>query len=260
MHFRRLCCRCSDKKTKTRPRRQHSALRGQTPVQKPPSKRAPLRGGKGGEKRQVFFKVSRMPTIKIEQQFAQIGVNSTKAQLKIKNRRLQMKSSSETPEPKIESKMPVFKINNKKINSESGLKSTMELTMDARNDGIDGAFKGINRIVEDGNFLGEMRNPGDRVGMLAKKRTSERLNSKEFNVGLMPKSSPEVAWERGEMRVSWSKHKLVIDWDGDYMPEFTLEPPHSVEVYLSDKPYIRILVEEGDPPVTDPGSNVDDVA
>ena len=202
--------------------------------------------------------MSRMPTIKVEQQFAQLGVNSTKAQLKITNRRRQMKVSSETPEVKIESKRPAFKINNKKIRSESGLKSTMELTLNARDDGRTGALRGTKMAVEDGNFLGETRNPGDRVGMLARKRTMERVGPKQINVGMMPESSPEVDWEKGEMHVSWSKHRIVIDWDGDYMPEVSVEPPHSVEVYLTQAPYVRILVEEG-PPEEAAGANLDGV-
>jgi hypothetical protein len=58
------------------------------------------------------------------------------------------------------------------------------------------------------------------------------------------------------MRINWSKHSVVIDWDGEYMPQFMVDPKHSIEVYLRTEPYFRIMVEEAIDP-NRPGRIVD---
>jgi len=78
----------------------------------------------------------------------------------------------------------------------------------------------------------------------------DTLRKKDVNVGLMPQSSPEVIWDTGHMRINWSKHSVVIDFSGEYMPEMTIDPKYSVEVFLRTEPYFRVMVEE----VIDPGA------
>ena len=223
-------------------------------------KQAPAKRGTSickGLRKRVYLKMPSIPKIKIEQQRAEIGINITQAQMHISNPRRKMRITYEAPKMEIENTMPSFKINRKKINSETGLKSPLELTMQGAAKGREGGMRGARKALEDGNFLGDIRNyPGDKIGELARNRTRERLGPKQINIGLMPESSPEVTWERGHMRMSWSKHSLVIDWEGDYAPEVTVDPPHSVEVYLNQKPYFRVLVEEGDPPESTPGRQV----
>ena len=195
--------------------------------------------------------------INIEQQLAEVGITRTPAQMHIEQQRLQMKITTENPKMEIDRKNPSFKVNRKKINSESGLKSTPELSRDYRDRGRSGSLKGIRTAVEDGNFLGELRRPGDRVARLARNKTmSNLLKKKEMNIGLMPKSSPEVEWEKGHLSINWSKHSIVIDWDGDYMPTLTIDPKHSIEIYLRTKPYFRVIVEEAEDPNM-PGRLVD---
>ena len=185
--------------------------------------------------------------ITIEQQLAEIGINSTPAQMHIEQQRLQMRIETELPKMEIDRKNPTFKLNRKKINSESGLKGTTELSRIFRDRGRAGALRGARIAKEDGNFLGELRNPGDRVGQLARNKTmSAILRKKEANIGLMPKSIPEVEWERGYLKINWTKHSIIIDWEGDYMPSVTIDPKHSIEVYLRSTPYFRILVTEGE--------------
>ena len=200
-----------------------------------------------------------IPHITIEQQLAEIGIERTAAQMKIEQQRMQMRIKTEMPQMEIERKNPSFKINRKKINSESGLKSTPELSKTYRDRGRAGAYRGARTAVQDGNFLGNVRNPGDRVGQLARnKKMSAILKKKEINLGLMPRSSPEVEWDRGSMRINWSKHSIVIDWDGEYMPKVTIDPKHSIEVYLRTKPYFRVLVTEAEEDPNMPGRLVDE--
>ena len=195
--------------------------------------------------------------ITIEQQLAEVGVHVTPAQVHIERPHMQMKITTESPHMEIDSQAPSFRINRKKINSESGLKAPVELARVFRDNGRAGALRGAKTAKEDGNFLGDLRKPGDRVAKLARTKTmSEIMRKKQSNIGLMPKSIPEVEWERGYMRINWSKHSIVIDWDGEYMPKLTVDPKYSIEVFLRTEPYFRIMVEEVVDPNT-PGRIVD---
>jgi len=183
--------------------------------------------------------------LNIDQQFAEIGVRSTPAKMNISLPRMQMRIRTETPQMQIDRKAPSFKVNRRKINNESGLAGSLELSKTFRNKGRQAALRGAKQAKDDGNFLANHRIPGDKVvPQLAKNKAMARAQKPDFNVGLMPAGSPEVTWDKGHMRVNWSKHSVVIDWDGEYMPELTIDPKYSVEVFLRKQPYFRVFVEE----------------
>jgi len=192
-----------------------------------------------------------IPRIVIKQQFAQLGVNVTHARLNISPQKMKMRIKTETPKMEIDRQAPRFRVNRRKVNSESGLSSPAELSKAFRDAGRAAALRGARNAKNDGNFLGDMRRPGDRAGQLAAKKAMEEIykNQYRLNIGLMPSSLPEVIWDEGYMHINWSKHSLVIDWDGDYMPQMTVDPKHSVEIYIRTEPYFRIMVEN----VLDPG-------
>jgi len=197
--------------------------------------------------------------INIDQQFAEIGVNSVAAKMNISQQHPKMTISTESPEMEIERQNPSFRINRKKINAESGLKGPQALTKDFRDNGRAGALRGSKTAVDDGNFLGDhAKKPGDRVGKLAHAKTMNAIaKRKQMNIGLMPKSQPEVVWDKGSLRINWSKHSVVIDWDGEYMPQVIIDPKSSIEVFLRTEPYFKVMVEEGVDPNM-PGRIVDE--
>jgi hypothetical protein len=182
--------------------------------------------------------------INIDQQYAEIGVRYTPAKLNISMPRGQMSITNVRPQMHIERQAPSFRVNKRKQNNESGLKGPLELAKTFRNKGRQSALRGAAKFKEDGNFLANHKIPGDKVPSLAKKRATERLGPKNVNIGLIPQTSPEVTWDKGYMRINWSKHSIAIDWHGDYMPDMTVDPKHSVEVFLRTQPYFRVMVEE----------------
>ena len=183
--------------------------------------------------------------LNIDQQFAELGVRSTPAKMNISTPRMQMRIKTETPQMRIDRKAPSFKVNRKKINSESGLKAPLELARTYSNKGRQGALRGAKQAKDDGNFIANPGIPGDKsIPRLAKNKAMAAVQKRDYNIGLMPAGSPEVSWDKGYMRVNWSKHSVVIDWDGEYMPEMSIDPKYSVEVYLRTKPYLRVMVEE----------------
>jgi len=193
----------------------------------------------------------------IDQQLAEIGVNVTSAKMNINLPRMKMKITTENPQMDIERKSPTFKINRKKLNSESGLKPPMELAKEWRAKGLSGAQKGTKTAGDDGDFLGDTRIRGNRIAKLSRnKAMAAATRRKQSNIGLMPKSSPEVEWDKGYMRINWSKHSIVVDWDGEYMPQLTIDPKHSVEIFMRTEPHFKVMVEDLIAP-NSPGRYVD---
>ena len=184
--------------------------------------------------------------INIDQQMAQIGIRSTPARMQISNgQRMTMRVSNQAPQMQLESSIPKFRVNRRKLNSEMNVHSPIDFTKKHRDMGQNAVMRGIRDAGSDGDFLGDARRSGQQIGQLARSKSmSSALRKRDFNIGLMPQSGAELNWEKGYVNINWSDHSVVIDWDGDYMPQVTLEPRHSVESYLRTEPYIRISVGE----------------
>lgn len=199
--------------------------------------------------------------IQIEQQYASIGIKVTPSQLSITTPRPKLEFQQEMPEMSIDSQKANLKVNwrQEPIDSAEFLQATLNgdalAAVDARNkakqakaaaeaeqDGIQGAaHKPKFEAAEAPNFT------PSTVGdfSMVKKDTSKP----EMTV-------PEVELDPGQISIKWSTQQFKVEWDGDYMPEFTVEPPYSVEIFLRNRPSIRISVEEVNDPYN-PGVIVD---
>lgn len=186
--------------------------------------------------------------ITIDQQLAEIGVKVTPAQMHITTPRMEMEITSDDAEFEVESRGPTFKINRKKINEESGLLRPLTLSRDIAGTAKRKAMGGTAESVQDGDHLKKTELPGNRVAQLSKQKTLRSSTPKDVNIGLMPKSSPEIEWDPGYVHINWSGHKIKIEFQGEYMPNMVIDPPYSVEVFLRTPPYFRITVEEAPDP------------
>jgi len=185
----------------------------------------------------------------IDQQLAELGLKVTPAKMKIDFPRMQMKITSEHAKMEIDSKAPSFRINRNKINNESGLKAPSVFTKDFRDAGLAGALRSVNTASKDGNFVGDLRIRGNRIAKLARNKSmAAALKKKQLDLRLMPQNSPEVKWDKGYMHINWSKHSIVIDWDGEYLPQLTIDPKYSVEIFMLKEPYFKVNVEKMETP------------
>ena len=187
--------------------------------------------------------MSTLPMINIDQQYATIGINVTPAQMKITTPHPEMTVTSESPEMTVESKRPEFKVNWKKVRSESGLKPPGDFTLSVRDNARGKIMNYVGESVHDGDYLGKVEAPGNRVARQSRTK-SLKTAQVDINIESVPKSLPEVEWKPGYIHIKWSDHKFKIDWQGEYMPEILIDPPFSVEIFLRDRPYIKISVED----------------
>lgn len=184
--------------------------------------------------------------IKIDQQFAQIGMRSASApaKLNINIPRGQLTIKNVRSQLNVDTQMPRFKVNSTKINSEMGLKPPLELTKGFRDKGRQTALQAAGTAKNDGNFLANHKVQGDKIPQLARNKSMSRLGPKQYNVGLMPKSPAELQWEKGYVRMDWTKHNVIIDYNGQNTAEVSAETNYPVEVFLQRQPYFRVTVEE----------------
>lgn len=109
--------------------------------------------------------------------------------------------------------------------------------------------------VSEGDKLGVARARGTRNAQRSRQK-SIKMEQVEINLNSVPKSSPKVEWTPGVININWTRGSLSVDWVGEYMPQVVVDPPFSIDVYLREKPYIKIMVEDGTAPGA-AGSNLD---
>lgn len=181
--------------------------------------------------------------ISIDQSFASIGLNITKAGLNINMPRGQLTIQKQDTQLQVDTQMPTFQMDRKAF-TEMNLKSHLEFAREFSAQGKQAAIQAIGQFKSDGNFLGELRNQGDRVSQLAANKSNARLGRKDFNIGLMPRSTPELHWQQGYININWTKPDLQIDYNGGNTAEVSLNPRHSVEVYLQERGHFSVTVME----------------
>ena len=187
-----------------------------------------------------------MPSLQrlvIDQQYASIGIKVTPAQLQIMTPRPSFELHQEMPELSIESQSASFSVNWRQVHSEMGLKPPLELAAQIRAKGIEGAADGTIEAVQDGNYLQKNELRSNRVAQLARQKSLEQANV-EVNIKSIPEQSPQVEWNPGKLQITWESKQFNVEWDGNYLPEVSLESPYSVEIFLRNRPSIRISVED----------------
>ena len=197
----------------------------------------------------------RIPQIQIEQQYAAIGIRTTRSQMKISTPKPKMHVSQQRPQMQVERQSPQFRVNWKKVYADMGRLPAASHALEVRDYGRSVAHSAISEIAEDGSYLGNVVQRGNRVAELARQK-SLRTSQVELNIGSVPSTSPEMEWDPGYLKVNWSNHELNIEWDRDFMPNIVIDPPYSVEIFLRNKPYIKISVVEDELPA-DVGKHVD---
>lgn len=190
-----------------------------------------------------------IPQITIDQQYASVGIEITQAQMKITLPKVEMQLEREMPEMSVEYQNPEFKLNWRKVRSESGLKPPVELSRAYTVRTSNKAVCGISEAAGDVGYISQVEKGGNRIAELTRHKTIKTAQA-EINLSSKPQSLPEVEWTPGAVNINWTRGSLNVDWVGNYMPEVVIDPPFSIEIFLREKPYIKIMVEDGTAPAT----------
>jgi hypothetical protein len=186
----------------------------------------------------------------IEQQFAAIGVNVTPAHVEIEMPRLSMNITTENPKMTIDRKAPSFEMDLDPFDGEDALREPDALIGDVFGDGVfKDERKAYSEIADNGVRRGSRSaaRKGSRVAAISRRKLMQSAR-RDIKIKTAPPNRPKVKWDPGYIHIDWSNHRINIDWEGEYIPELTVDPPYSIEIYLRNKPYFRITVEEGASP------------
>jgi hypothetical protein len=188
-----------------------------------------------------------IPRIQIERQDARIGITSTPAKVQVIDKaRPKMRIVSERPRMEIERKAPAFKVEpQRRPVARQGPARPHRYAAGAPDIPVRPARH--SRLAEP---AAAAAGTAPEAGGLTLNANSLELNKALHDYAAAPQAEslaqymPSIEWEAGYININWSSAQMQIEWDqGDYMPSFAVEP-HSVEIYLREKPYIKITVSD----------------
>jgi len=180
-----------------------------------------------------------------DQQFAQISIRSSHARMQISSPNGQMRIQNNRPELQVDTRMPRFRVPRERIRNESGLAGPLSFAKQFRDKGRNQALRAIGSYAADGDFLANHRIPGDKsVPMLSANKMRRALQKPDYNIGLMPASPPSLDWDRGQIEINFSKHRIAVDWSGDTSADISVDTGYPVEVSVGRQHHFRILGTE----------------
>jgi hypothetical protein len=186
----------------------------------------------------------------IEQQFAAIGVNITPAHVEIEAPRLSMNITTEKPEMTIDRQAPTFEMDIDFFGGNRALNEPPDvLVVDAfDNEVFKDELKPYSELVDTDKRNGHgTPRKGSRIAAISRRKLMQSAR-RNIKIKTVPQNHPKIKWDPGYVHINWSSYRVNIDWEGEYIPEITVDPPYSIEIYLRNKPYFRITVEDGEAP------------
>lgn len=198
--------------------------------------------------------MSTIPNIVIDQCFGSLGIELTPAQMKITTPRPEMQITNEPPEFTVEQKFPELK-----VNWDNDYKASAAKPMRRQQHIAAPQVHVQNHNTENhtnSDELGASRARGTRRAKQRSQQKQINMEQVQINLNSVPASSPKYEWTPGVININWTRGNLSVDWVGEYMPQVVVDPPFSIDVYLREKPYIKIMVEDGSAPGP-AGANVD---
>jgi hypothetical protein len=186
------------------------------------------------------MKVARL---EIEQQRAEITIDIVNARLHVEMPEQDMDITSKPAEMFTECEDPEVILDLTELKANTGLKTYDQLLSEAATKASGKALQSIKDIVNTAAFVGDVAIHGNKIGKMAREKML-RMIEPDMGRSPVPPGPVKMKGYPGKLEIDWSKHEFYIDWIGKTMPEIYVEPPCSVEVEISTKPYIRISVKE----------------
>lgn len=184
--------------------------------------------------------------LEIEQQRAEISIETQKAQLHVEMPDRRLKISSEVPQMTVHREDGSIELDMDEFKSNLGLKNYDVLTKDAVSKAYQESAQGIRDIVNNAAFVGDPSINGNKVAMAAKDKMLESVDISTGRSSVPPKI--EMEGNPGSLEINWTKGDVSIELEGKGQLDVYAEPPCSVEIELSQHPIVRVaLVEESIP-------------
>lgn len=185
--------------------------------------------------------------LNIEQQRAQISIDIQNAQIHVKVPQRQMRINHEPARMEVTRSEGKVNIDLQAVKSNLGLKNYDEMTRAAIQKAKAKAQESIRENVSDAAQVSDP-SKGQNLGKLAKSKMMAFKNPKPGRSPVPPPVGMEG--KPGQMQIEWVRGGITIDWEGENLVEVYVEPPHSVNIQLTQRASIQVsLIEETLPEV-----------
>jgi len=146
----------------------------------------------------------------------------------------QMSIQNEKPQLQVNTEIPRFRVPRERLRSELNLAGPVSFAKKFRDKGKSEALRAIGTYAAEGDFVANHRIPGDKsFPMMVSNKMKQFFRKPETNIGLMPSSPPSLDWDRGQIDVNFSRHRISVDWNGSNMADISVETGYPVEVSLT---------------------------
>ncbi len=181
--------------------------------------------------------------IQMRSQSAEISIETKSAQQEINQDLPELDLEITHPEVSVKSTLPKVEISQKQAFSESGLKGVLELTAENAQIARSLLLGGIQRVTEQGNQMADISKP-DPTADIARYNSWEQFK-KDYNVGTMPVSGPEIRVIEGENDIEFKRGtiknktqipKLKIDYKPGSV-SIGMKQYHSLEIWTTESKF-----------------------
>ena len=186
----------------------------------------------------IFVQLMR---ININEQRAQIGLNITRSNLVLNQPSPEIQISDQPTQLQINAEQPTFTVNTDAIRREIGLSTSRQFAQDFAHAGRQAAMQGIARRASEGDTMARLQVQGtDAFPIISRNAQMARLGPVDFNVGLMPTSSPVMTWHVNQIDINFTRHSLQVDAPATNLAQVSLSPQHAVNAYFEVPPQMNI--------------------
>ncbi len=174
--------------------------------------------------------------LSIETTPAVIGMRTTRARLTVSNSsNAQVQMNSRPASFRMNTQVPRVKIDQSQAFASAGNAPILQLSSQNAKNSLSMGLEAIGKMVDDGNYIGNLFAGGNRVAQLAFENS---LPNYEFNAVAMPSVGPDITLVRQDPNIEWEPYQLNISTIPQQMSVEYI--PGSLEIYMEQYPEINI--------------------
>ncbi|MGX6441630.1 DUF6470 family protein [Neobacillus sp. K501] len=179
----------------------------------------------------------RIPQIRLQQTYAQIGLNISQPRQEIEQKPADMQIKQNSSKMTIDRTPSKLTIDQDQAWGELGFKPTSELSREFADAGYQAAIEAIGEIASEGDQLAAIEQHSDAFVAIA----TEKGNPPpaDFNIAFIPShGSVKIDYTPSEVRINWERGGAVIEVN----PNKTIHnyTPGKTEVYLRQMNQLQI--------------------
>jgi hypothetical protein len=179
-----------------------------------------------------------MLQLRIDQQYAKIGLNISKPVLNLETTLPVVELDIKKPQIRIESPRPVLHIDQTQCFADAGKRKPLDFARYCSDQAQNDLAAGIDRIVEEGNMLGQIEN-GNSIPQLAAESAGDNL---DFNVTAIPKQRPDIRFDIYPVKIELSRGSVNLQLQRAKY-ESNLQRGQ-VSAYMLQQNYIKVNWQE----------------